>query len=55
MILEIVLFNNPPDLDRQTELDGARAVVAFRSTDARTNAPKRRGTKCYFARVVGTQ
>ena len=28
MILELVLFDNPPGLDRATELDGARAVVA---------------------------
>ena len=28
MILELVLFDNPPGLDRQTELEGARSVVA---------------------------
>ena len=28
MILEFVLFDNPPGLDRQTELEGARSVVA---------------------------
>ena len=28
MILELVLFDNPPNLDRQTELEGARNVVA---------------------------
>jgi hypothetical protein len=28
MILELVLFDNPPGLDRATELEGARAVVA---------------------------
>ena len=27
MIVELVLFNNPPGLDRTTELAGARAVV----------------------------
>lgn len=28
MILELVLFENPPDLSREAELDGARHVVA---------------------------
>jgi hypothetical protein len=28
MILELVLFENPPDLSRAAELDGARHVVA---------------------------
>jgi hypothetical protein len=28
MILELVLFDNPPGLDRAAELEGARAVVA---------------------------
>jgi hypothetical protein len=27
MIVELVLFNNPPGLDRATELEGARSVV----------------------------
>jgi hypothetical protein len=27
MILELVLFDNPPNLDRQHELEGARSVV----------------------------
>jgi hypothetical protein len=27
MIVELVLFENPPGLDRATELEGARAVV----------------------------
>jgi hypothetical protein len=27
MILELVLFNNPPDLNRAAVLDGARALV----------------------------
>lgn len=27
MILELVLFDNPPGLDRRAELEGARAVV----------------------------
>jgi hypothetical protein len=27
MILELVLFGNPPDLDRAHELEGARSVV----------------------------
>jgi hypothetical protein len=27
MIVELVLFRNPPDLDRAAEIEGARAVV----------------------------